>query len=665
MPHSSAGPSTTGTEPFQFSGLGMELQAIQQQMHEHAPAEWAAEFQHGHDRAYSGLHDQNFEHFERAFDQAQAADAVAWEGQFAEQQSWESQFMEQNGSHAIETHVNAADSADAMAKTADLLLSIVEKSTNPKFKQSKFVNFVQKLRDQDIKIVDNKVVDGRSSSESLAADGGATAEALPSSRIWANDFLKAHGDAGINDLLTSAWEEDFAHAIPTHGGQDPRAWASEFAQQSRSNQGTIDVAGNGAAEGDWVEAFAQTMRDADDQHERSLYEQDWADQFKAHASLAASQEPQLHEEERAQADTTWESLSQAWDDASRQSNLAPVIAYQFTPSNPYLHPSYTLQFLKTVDAHKNLSESILALEAAVQRDPTDANAWRLLGLRQQENESDVLAISALRQCTQLDPNNLDAWLALSVSYTNENLINDAYDALMAWISSNPRYEQFAGAPWMNASRDTDGSNITGAQGASTSDMMDRHAAVSDRFIAAASSRPNEDLDEDVQIALGILFNINGEYHKAVDCFEAALSKRPNDYMLWNKLGATLANSNDPSHAMDSYFNALQINPSYIRARYNLAIACIQIGQYREAAEHLLGAASIQKQSLEYVMNGARERGMMQPLMSAGTNSVASLGNAQSAAVWSTLRLLTDTYCEYSHVGSCDDSSSIFLYRHDF
>jgi len=101
------------------------------------------------------------------------------------------------------------------------------------------------------------------------------------------------------------------------------------------------------------------------------------------------------------------------------------------------------------------------------------------------------------------------------------------------------------------------------------------------------------IDADVQVALAVLLNTSEDYEKALDCFKAALEVRPTDWVLYNRVGATLANSGKPEEALAYYHRALEFNPTYIRARYNLGISCINLRRYDEAASHMLDALVLQ------------------------------------------------------------------------
>jgi len=69
------------------------------------------------------------------------------------------------------------------------------------------------------------------------------------------------------------------------------------------------------------------------------------------------------------------------------------------------------------------------------------------------------------------------------------------------------------------------------------------------------------------------------------CCRAALSIRPRDYSLWNKLGATLANSSRSHDAIAAYQKALDLKPNYMRAWTNMGIAQV-LSSYRIAGFRL-------------------------------------------------------------------------------
>ncbi|KAF1992154.1 TPR-like protein [Aulographum hederae CBS 113979] len=250
----------------------------------------------------------------------------------------------------------------------------------------------------------------------------------------------------------------------------------------------------------------------------------------------------------------------------------------------------------------NLSLAALAFEAAVQKDTGHVDAWVKLGAAQAQNEKESPAIRALEQALKLDPGNLDALMGLAVSYTNEGYDSTAYRTLERWLAT--KYPSLIPPEGLSANSDI-----------GFTDRAQLHEKVTELFIKAAQLSPDGDhMDPDVQVGLGVLFYGAEEYDKAVDCFGAALAseeagltnRKDQLHLLWNRLGATLANSGRSEEAIDAYERALAIRPNFVRARYNLGVSCINIGCNAEAAQHLLGALAMHKVTEREGREKARE-----------------------------------------------------------
>ena len=281
----------------------------------------------------------------------------------------------------------------------------------------------------------------------------------------------------------------------------------------------------------------------------------------------------------------------------------------------------------------NLSLAALAFEAAVQKEPQHIDAWVLLGSAQAQNEKETPAIRALEQALKLDPNNLTALMGLAVSYTNEGYDSTAYRTLERWLSI--KYPDIISPSQLSSDAEV-----------GFTDRHQLHEKVTDLFILAAQKSPDgEHMDPDVQVGLGVLFYGAEEYDKAVDCFSAALAstesgtsnQRDQVHLLWNRLGATLANSGRSEEAIAAYEKALTLRTNFVRARYNLGVSCINIGCYEEAASHLLGALAMHK----VVENEGREKA--RNILGGGDGNVSEaelermISQNQSTNLYDTLR----------------------------
>jgi len=285
-------------------------------------------------------------------------------------------------------------------------------------------------------------------------------------------------------------------------------------------------------------------------------------------------------------------------------------------------PNSYEQGLQIMKEGGSLSLAALAFEATVQSQPEHIDAWVALGQVQAQNEKEIPAIRAFERALKLSPNNLSALMSLAVSYTNEGYDSTAYRTLERWVTTKyPTLSQPSTSSQFEFPSLNNEDTILGF-----TDRRDLHTRVTNLFLSAAQLDPTGDsLDPDVQVGLGVLFYVAEEYQKAIDCFECALSSHsstsssshhtsPSEiHLLWNRLGATKANSGRSEEAIEAYSRALELKPNFVRARYNLGVSCINIGCYKEAAGHLLKALDmhdvLRKEGIEKVkgiLNGGQE-----------------------------------------------------------
>lgn len=156
---------------------------------------------------------------------------------------------------------------------------------------------------------------------------------------------------------------------------------------------------------------------------------------------------------------------------------------------------------------------------------------------------------------EIDPFNIAAQLDLGTSYVNELNTVGALTALQSWLKHNPALQDVK----------------TEVDAYSDGTMIDD---VTQLMLSAAAANPN---NADVHTVLGILYNVSLDYAAAAEHLKKALSLRPNDYALLNKMGATLANNKQSMEATRYYAAALQQRPSYTRGWVNLGVAFFNMG----------------------------------------------------------------------------------------
>uniref|UniRef100_A0A3B5Q7U1 Peroxisomal targeting signal 1 receptor n=1 Tax=Xiphophorus maculatus TaxID=8083 RepID=A0A3B5Q7U1_XIPMA len=473
--------------------------------------------------------------------------------------------------------------------------------------------------------------------------------ALALSGDWAAEFVSGSDSAATNALGEAAdadWTREFIAEAA-----DPGRWAEEYLEQSEEKLWLGDL---GDKETEWTKEYqaGDELRQTANELVSKVDDPKLQNTEVGSLSLSSIFEIVILSPTSSDVDF-WEKLQQEWEEmAKRDAESHPWLSdydqllsssydkgYQFEEDNPCLsHPDPFSEGLKRMEAG-DIPGAVRFFESAVQKEPDNQLAWQYLGTCQAENEQEFAAISALRRCIELKKDNLTALMALAVSFTNESLHRQACETLRDWLKHNPKYQSV----WEQSEQDRqrDGGQEREKEKERFGSLLPESlfTDVQNLFLRAANSDPSQ-VDPQLQCGLGVLFNLSGEYDKAVDCFGAALSVTPQDYLLWNKLGATLANGSRSEEAVAAYRRALELQPGFVRSRYNLGISCVNLGAHREAVEHFLEALSLQRQAAGDGARAARGPG-------------GAAATVMSDNIWSTLRMALSMMGESSLYAAAD------------
>ncbi|KAJ3853752.1 hypothetical protein EV368DRAFT_38320 [Lentinula lateritia] len=459
---------------------------------------------------------------------------LSWYKEFDAQQSDSVPIEGLSNANAQEEAPQSFREQDELSRTAGFLLETVKTEKNPKFQNSIFMNLMTQLRDQKVVVRGNEMVE----SDGLDTVG-------QDSRVDVKG--KGKGKASDSPFIP------YAGLVSTLG-------------QTIGNNATTE----GVSPYNERIGIQEDENDAYFRQENEDYTRYWN-----------GMDPRKSQVQTVKVDLNWDQLQTDWDkfEASTK-GITPVISYQFQKNNPYLRGDSLRMRHHSMHSDDRL-ETVLALEAAVQQDMSNASAWFELGVKQQEHERETQALQALKRATELDPSYLPGWLALAVSYTNDGRRLEAYEAIREWVLRNDDH------------RDILQQHLSQHPSSEEATIQEKFKQLVQCLITMAQQSAFGQIDADIQIALAVLFNSNEEYGKAQDCFRAALSIRPDDWQLYNRVGATMANSGRAEEALEYYYRALDLNPTYVRARYNLGISCIHLKRYNEGALHILDALSLQ------------------------------------------------------------------------
>lgn len=464
----------------------------------------------------------------------------AWANSFQQMHGsngWASEFAQEqlqltNGRN---TMMNASNAA---AEQAHMLAQTLAQNADPKFQNSKFLQFVSKMSRGELIVDDNQI---KPATESISGNWASEYETQYNTNSnWANQYLQDELSNGTNK-----WANEFE---TQHTGTDDQ-WVNEFSKLNIEN--------------DWAEEFGQGFN-GDGSAEKWIdsYDQFVNDEIKMSSQLSSASKG----------------------------------VYVFSDMNPYVGHPNPLKEGQELFRKGLLSEAVLALEAEVLKNPDNAEGWRLLGITHAENDDDQQAIASMMRSQEADPTNLEVLLALGVSYTNELEQPQALRYLFQWLQNHPKYGSIAPPDKGDSLYYADVAGFFRDAAEMSPEDADVHIVLGvlynlsreydkaiQSFENALKLRPR---DYSLWNKLGATKANSVQSSEAILAYQQALDLKPNYVRAWANMGISYANQGLYEESIRYYVRALAMNPKADNAwnYLKISLSCASRNDMFEACD---------------------------------------------------------------------------------
>jgi len=223
------------------------------------------------------------------------------------------------------------------------------------------------------------------------------------------------------------------------------------------------------------------------------------------------------------------------------------------------------------------SEAIETCKKTIERNPNNADAYRVMGNSYFMIKGNANAIEALKKSIELKPTNVPSttYLELGISYYREKYFSNAIEAFQKVIHEN-----------------IDNLGI----GFIYRWLGDSYAQEKKYFEAIESYQKainlkTEDIGE-VYVRLGISFNQIEQFSDAIKAFQEAIELDQNDKNTYHHLGFSYFKLEQFTNALNAYKKFIELNPNLATGYYMVGRSYNKLGNNKEALKAFQRAAEL-------------------------------------------------------------------------